>query len=80
MIAAPAKDALVRLLGPKGVLDQPQDLTLYEYDGGVDKHRPELVVFPRSAAEVSAIVKIANQYEIPCMSCPRVSFSLNNFP
>ena len=30
----------MKLLGPKGVLDTEQDLSLYEYDGGVDKARP----------------------------------------
>jgi glycolate oxidase len=65
MIPAAAKTALFQLLGPKGVLDQPQDLTLYEYDGGVDKHRPELVVFPRSTSDVQGIVRIANEHNIP---------------
>ena len=45
------------LLGPRGYLDQPEDLTLYEYDGSVDKARPELVVFPQSAEDVAAIVR-----------------------
>lgn len=65
MISADARRTLLQLLGPKGVLDQPQDLTLYEYDGGVHKHRPELVVFPRSASDVAAIVRIANEHNIP---------------
>ncbi len=62
-------DELVReitaIVGPRGYLDQPHDLTLYEYDGGVDKHRPDIVVFPRSSADVSALVKLANRLEIP---------------
>jgi glycolate oxidase len=65
MIPAAAKSALLQLLGSRGMLDQPQDLTLYEYDGGVDKHRPDLVVFPRSASDVQAIVRIANEYDLP---------------
>lgn len=65
MISQAVRDALTRLLGPKGVLHSEQDLTLYEYDGGVDKHRPELVVFPRSTADVAAIVRIANEHDIP---------------
>ncbi len=52
-------------MGPQGFLDRPEDLSLYEYDAGVDKHRPDVVVFPRSTAEVSEIVKIANQYRLP---------------
>ena len=58
MIPAACKDRLVALLGPRGYLDRPEDLSLYEYDGGVDKHRPDLVVFPRTTGEVSAIVLV----------------------
>ena len=47
MIAPEAKQELVALLGPRGYLDQPEDLTLYEYDGSVDFGRPDMVVFPR---------------------------------
>jgi len=56
---------LKTLLGPDGVLHQPEDLLLYEYDGSVEVARPECVVFPRSTEEVVAIVKLANQYETP---------------
>ncbi len=37
---------------------------LYEYDGSQDKARPELVVFPRSTADVVEIVKIAREHGI----------------
>src|SRR6201994_908070 len=60
-----AKKKLIDLLGPKGYLDRPEDLTLYEYDGSVDKSSPELVVFPRTTEEVSAIVKIAAAHGVP---------------
>ncbi|MCU0247998.1 MAG: FAD-binding oxidoreductase, partial [Bryobacter sp.] len=65
IIPAAAKERLVALVGARNVLDRPHDLTLYEYDGGVDKHRPDLVVFPRSTADVAAIVKIAKEHRIP---------------
>lgn len=65
MIQREAKEQLVRLLGPKGILDKPEDLTLYEYDGGVDKARPDIVVFPRSTEDVVAIVRIAWEHKIP---------------
>lgn len=55
---------LVALLGPKAVLERQEDLTLYEYDGGVDKHKPDRVVFPRSAAEVKAVVEIIGKYKL----------------
>ena len=44
--------AVHQLVGPRGYLSKPEDLKLYEYDGGVDKARPELVVFPRSTEDV----------------------------
>jgi glycolate oxidase len=65
MIPAALKDSLVSLLGPANVLDKEQDRSLYEYDGGVDKARPDLVVFPRSAPDVSGIVKLAKEYGVP---------------
>ena len=65
MIPAAAKQELVALLGPSQCLDRPEDLTLYEYDGGVDKARPDMVLFPRSTADVVAIVNIARVHRIP---------------
>ena len=52
-------ERVAHVVGPRGYLDRPEDLSLYEYDGGVDKHRPDVVVFPRSTAEVSALMKLA---------------------
>lgn len=66
---APTNPRLIRrmkaLLGSTNVLDQPEELMLYEYDGSVEKGRPDLVVFPHSTREVSQIVHIANEYEVP---------------
>ncbi|WP_321474160.1 FAD-linked oxidase C-terminal domain-containing protein [uncultured Paludibaculum sp.] len=59
------KDELIRTVGPRGYLDRPEDLRLYEYDGGVDKARPEIVVFPRSTEEVSAVVRVAHRNGVP---------------
>src|SRR6516225_5816834 len=53
------------LLGERNLFDRPEDLALYEYDGGVDKHRPDLVVFPRSAEDVAAIVRLAREFHVP---------------
>ena len=52
------------LLGRESVLFEPDDLKLYEYDGGVDKARPDLVVFPRTTEQVSALVKLAIEYDL----------------
>src|SRR5215469_2649757 len=60
-----AKARIIEIVGPKGYLDRPEDLTLYEYDGSVDKARPELVVFPRTTDEVSRIVRITAESGVP---------------
>ena len=65
MVPAACTERIAALLGPLGYLDQPEDLALYEYDGGVEKHRPDLVVFPRSTEDVAAIVKIAREFQVP---------------
>jgi glycolate oxidase len=56
---------LKKLLGPSAVLDRPEDLLLYEYDGSVEKGRPDVVVFPNSTSEVSRVVTLAAQYKMP---------------
>ena len=65
MIPDGLKQRVHALLGPRGYLDRPQDLALYEYDGGVDKHAPDLVVFPRTTDEVAALVKLAQEFGVP---------------
>src|SRR5271165_4873520 len=65
MIPAGAVKQIDALLGVRGYLHRPEALTLYEYDGSVDKARPDLVVFPRSTADVVRIVQISNEYKIP---------------
>jgi glycolate oxidase len=65
MLPAEAKSELISRLGPRSCLDRPEDLVLYEYDGSVDKARPDIVVFPKTTEEVVAIVKIAKKYGVP---------------
>jgi glycolate oxidase len=65
MLPPQAKKKLAAVVGPKGYLDKPEDLVLYEYDGSVDKARPDMVIFPRTTEEVVAIVRITNEYKIP---------------
>jgi glycolate oxidase len=64
-LQSPLHARVEKILGPRGYLYKPEDLTLYEYDGGVDKSRPDLVVFPKSTADVVAIVKLAAEYSLP---------------
>jgi len=53
------------LLGSSNVLHKNEDLVLYEYDGSVEKARPDLVVFPHTTEDVSRIVKLAAKYNVP---------------
>src|SRR6266446_9512378 len=64
MLPPKAKEKLAQLLGPRGYLDRPEDLSLYEYDGSVDKACPDMVVFPRSTEDVAAIVKISREHAV----------------
>ena len=65
MLPEAAIQDLQRAVGPRAVLHRDQDLLLYEYDGSIDKGRPEAVVFPRSTEEVVEVVKIAGRYDLP---------------
>ncbi len=65
MISSATLQAIEQLLGPRGYLHRSEDLALYEYDGSVDKARPELVVFPQSTEDVAAVVRIAIEHGIP---------------
>src|SRR5260370_36324304 len=56
---------LQSLVGPRNVLFTAEDLAMYEYDGSVDRARPEVVVFPSTTAEVSQIVKLAVKHDVP---------------
>src|SRR3984893_18486500 len=69
MLPPQAKKELTALLGPRGSLDRPEDLSLYEYDGSVDKARPDLVGFPRTTEDVVSIVKITRAYNVPIAAC-----------
>lgn len=56
---------LQKLLGRDAVLHKAEDLLLYEYDGSVEVARPNCVVFPRTAADVVGIVRLAKQHKTP---------------
>lgn len=53
------------IVGARNVLSRSEDLVLYEYDGSVEKARPEAVVFPSSTADVVKIVELAIKNDVP---------------
>ncbi len=58
-------DQLRAIVGRDAVLDRPEDLMLYEYDGGVRTSTPDAVVFPQDTEQVSRIVKFAARERVP---------------
>ncbi len=68
-LASPLVADLRARLGAKGVLSNPSDLVVYECDGfTVEKHPPEAVVFPTSAADVAEVVKICGRHGAPVVA------------
>lgn len=65
MLAPEVKARLIEIAGPGGYLDRPEDLRLYEYDGGVDKAPPDIVLFARGAEDVSRIARVAAGSGVP---------------
>lgn len=54
-------EELVRIVGREDVLSSRRDLLVYEYDATPDVSMPEVVVFPRDAMEVSAVMRLARR-------------------
>src|SRR5512142_677497 len=52
---------LRKIAGGEAVLHRPEDVMLYEYDGGQSKGTPGVVVFPQNTEQVSAIVRLAGE-------------------
>ena len=69
-------EALVRrleqIVGAESVFSHPSDLLVYEYDGSVegavDMARPIAVALPTTTAQVSAIVRLANEHDVPVVA------------
>lgn len=63
------KAELVAIVGREHVLTEPEDLIPYGFDGtAAIRRRPEIVVFPANAEEVSEIVKLAGNKNVPIVS------------
>ena len=59
-------EQLMKIVGREFVLTAKEDLATYSYDGTTTwTHLPDVVVLPDSAAQVSEIMKLANERLIP---------------
>lgn len=56
---------LKSIVGEANLALDPQDLLCYSYDATQMEFKPDAVVYPASAEEVSAILKLANRERIP---------------
>ena len=56
---------LIELVGERNVLWRAYDLLLYEYDGSVDKARPQAVVTPETTAQVAAVMRACQRAGVP---------------
>jgi glycolate oxidase len=64
-----SKEKLVEILSaitaPERVSIDDAELYCYSYDASVHRCRPDAVVWPENAEEISRIVRFANEYRIP---------------
>ncbi len=57
---------LHKIVGKENVKTEKEALKAYSYDGTTSwSHEPDVVVFPTSTKEISAIMKLANAEKIP---------------
>lgn len=58
-------DEIRKIVGKDNVIDSLEERKCYSYDARTDGIVPDLIVFPASAQEVSAILKLANKHLFP---------------
>lgn len=56
---------LAAIVGPKHLLTTPEERWTYAFDATDRAHMPDAVVFPGSAEEIAAIVRLANKHRFP---------------
>ncbi len=62
----PIITAFEAILGKNGVVQRKEELLVYECDGLTSyRHRPAIVVLPRTTEDVAEIIKICHQQQIP---------------
>jgi glycolate oxidase len=62
-------EELIGFLGKASVLVEREDLIPYSFDATAAlRHAPRVVVFPRTASEVSAVLKVARRHRAPVVA------------
>ena len=56
---------LERALGRERVISTPEELIAFEYDGTIERGKPEAVVFPETTEQVAAAVRVAHRFDVP---------------
>lgn len=58
-------EQLEKITGKDGVLQTPEDLAVYSYDGTFEERCPDVVVLPRSTEQVGRVIELASRERIP---------------
>jgi glycolate oxidase len=61
-------DRLRQALGPGVVFQGAENVIVYEYDYGLDRGMPDLVVLPRSTGDVQLVVREAQAAQVPIVA------------
>ena len=59
------KKALIDIVGEENYTDNLIDLISYSKDASEHRHRPDAAVWPATAEEISAVLKLANKDRVP---------------
>ena len=65
MLAKSIIKDLTRIVGKDNILADLKDLVAYSYDATMRQELPDVIVFPRSTEQISAIMKLAHREKIP---------------
>ncbi len=65
MLDIQLKTELLKIVGETNYLDRPEELTCYSYDAFVEEALPDAVIFPKTTAQISDILKTASKHKTP---------------
>lgn len=65
MSSAALARRLAEICGAENVFSAPEDLLVFEFDAGFDRHPPLAVAVPRTAEEVAAVMRAAHEAGVP---------------